>query len=216
MTFQAVVFDLDGTLLNTLDDLADSMNEVLAWRAFPTHPVEAYRYLVGSGIVDLVRRALPESERDATRVAECVAAMREVYGRRWDCKTTPYDGAAELLDTLTERGVQLAILSNKPDGPTKLAAEKLLPGWRFERVYGQRDGVPRKPDPSGAIQLAAELGVEPRECVYLGDSGSDMRTAVGAGMFPAGALWGFRTAEELTENGARALLEHPMKLLDLL
>jgi phosphoglycolate phosphatase len=216
MTYRAIVFDLDGTLLDTLEDLADSMNEVLAERGFPTHPVDAYRYFVGSGIVDLVALALPEPERTEARIAECVAGMREVYGRRWDNRTLAYDGVPELLDALTERGVKMAVLSNKPDGPTKLAAQKLLPRWRFERVYGQRDGVPKKPDPAGAIALAAELGVEPSECLYLGDSGSDMQTAVAAGMFPAGALWGFRTADELTEAGARALIAHPAQLLELL
>jgi len=216
MTYRAVLFDLDGTLLDTLEDLADAMNAVLTAEGLPTHPTDAYRHFVGDGIVNLVRRALPADRRDETTLERLVAADREEYARRWDRKTRPYEGVPRLLDGLTGRGLGLAILSNKPDDSTRLCVEKLLPGWSFDAVQGVAEGVPLKPDPAGALGIARRLGVAPGSFLYVGDTATDMRTAVGAGMFPVGALWGFRDADELTAAGAQSLLVHPAELLDLL
>jgi len=213
MNCQAVLFDLDGTLLDTIDDLADATNEALGRHGFPGHDVAAYKYFVGNGATELMRRALPESHRDDATVAEAVAAMRDEYARCWADKTRPYQGVVPMLDALAQRGLRLAVLSNKPDDFTKLCVAKLLPGDRFELVVGAKPSAPLKPDPAAALGIAAELGVAPAEVAYLGDTGTDMQTACAAGMYPVGALWGFRTADELRDNGARVLIENPMGLL---
>ena len=209
MKYRAVLFDLDGTLLDTIDDLADSMNAVLERFGFPPHPVDSYKLLVGDGIQMFVRRALPEDKRDEASVASCVEATREEYARRWAVKTRPYPGVPEMLDAVAARGVAMAVLSNKPDDFTIKCVAKLLAKWSFEVVRGVRaDGV-KKPDPAGAIETARELGIAPGEFLYLGDTNTDMWTAVAAGMFPVGALWGFRSREELVSSGAKVLVAEP-------
>ena len=215
MRFKAAVFDLDGTLLDTLDDLADSANAVLRRRGFPEHPRDAYKYFVGDGMEVLVRRAVPQRIDDPQVLAACAALMREEYARRWADKSRPYDGIATLLDGLTARGVRMAVLSNKPQEFTRLSVARMLAAWRFEEVLGASPELPRKPDPTGALRIAARLRLAAEEVAYLGDTNTDMQTAVTAGMYPVGALWGFRTAEELTACGARLLLERPEAMLEL-
>ncbi len=215
MNYKAVLFDLDGTLLDSLEDLADSMNAVLRRNGHPEHPLEAYRYFVGDGVEALARRVLPEGHRDEAAIAACIEQMREEYKDRWDKKTRPYPGIPELLDALTERAVKLGVLSNKPDATTRTMVAALLPRWSFDDVVGARPEVPRKPDPAGALEIARRLAVAPAEFLYLGDTDTDMKTAVAAGMFPVGALWGFRDAEELTASGAKVLIEKPTDLLGL-
>lgn len=214
--FRAVMFDLDGTLLDTLEDLADSMNNVLARMGLPGQDLEAYKFFVGDGVEMLVRRALPVTHRDDATVARSVSAMREEYLRRWALKTKPYEGVPELLDGLRARGLKMAILSNKPDDFAKMTVERLLPHGRFDLVLGERPGIARKPDPAGAFEVAERLGLPASAFIYLGDTGTDMQTAVAARMFPVGALWGFRPAAELMANGAKALIRRPLELLDLI
>lgn len=216
MKFKAVLFDLDGTLLDTLDDLADSMNASLERFGFPTHPVNGYRYLVGDGLVNLVLRALPEQHRDEATLSRLVAAQREEYGRRWASKTHLYNGVPELLDELKQRGLPLCILSNKPDDFTHAVVRKFLSKWKFVAVRGESKDTPMKPDPSGVNQIALELGISPTDFLYVGDSNTDMQTATAAKMFPVGVLWGFRTNDELIAAGAKALIEHPVDLLTIL
>jgi phosphoglycolate phosphatase len=215
--YKAILFDLDGTLLNTLEDLADAVNRVLDQRGFPMHPLDAYRYFVGDGSLLLVKRALPVSNRDdAELVASCLAAFLDEYGRNWMVKTRPYDGVATLLDALTERGLKMVVLSNKKDEITKKTVSLFLSKWRFDAVVGQREEVPTKPDPAGAIEIVKLLGIVPGEFVYVGDTAVDMKTAVAAGMLPVGALWGFRNRKELLEGGACALISRPVGLLEVL
>ena len=216
MLTRAVLFDLDGTLLDTLDDLADSMNEVLGEMGHRIHPTDAYRRFVGDGVENLVRRALPEHARSDVVVREGVAEMRRVYSDRWNRKTKPYPGVRELLDALAERKTPTVVLSNKPDDLTRLAVSALLPFHAFRIVRGSLPDVPRKPDPAGALALAGELGIPPADFLYLGDTDTDMQTATRAGMRAVGALWGFRDAAELTANGATVLVAHPAELLDLI
>jgi len=214
---KCVLFDLDGTLLDSLVDLADSMNRVLTSQGLPPHPVQAYRYFVGDGIVNLVQRALPPAEAQQDDfVQDCARKMRQEYGLHWADTTRPYPGIAELLDTLAGLGIQMAILSNKPDALTQEVVRKLLPSWRFAAVAGARETFPRKPDPAGALRIADLLHLEPADFLYLGDTNTDMQTARAARMFAIGALWGFRTAGELKKNGAQALLAAPMELCPLL
>jgi phosphoglycolate phosphatase len=213
---EAIIFDLDGTLLDTLDDIANSANNVLSGRGYPTHPVGDYRIFVGDGVRKLVERVLPASERSPELVERCVAEMREEYGRNWNVHSRPYAGVPELLDRLAELGLKRAVLSNKPDDFTSKCVEALLPEAEFDVVFGHRTGVPHKPDPTGALDVVRRLAVLPERTALLGDSGIDMRTAIAAGLYPVGALWGFRTKEELLENGARTLLERPQEFLELI
>ena len=216
MKYAAVIFDLDGTLLDTIEDLADSMNAALQGEGHAVHAIDTYRYFVGDGIENLVRRALPESARDEESVNRGKAAMESEYNKRWNAKSRPYTGVPELLDQLTQRQIPIAILSNKPEPFTLLAVNELLSPWTFFPIRGARPDTPRKPDPTGALVVAEELGVVPGKCLYLGDTDTDMKTAVGAGMYALGATWGFRPGEELLRTGAQILLDEPMELLELL
>jgi phosphoglycolate phosphatase len=216
MKYQAVLFDLDGTLLNTLGDLADSMNTVLAAMGFAQHPVDAYRFFVGDGVETLARRALPQGHTDEATVARCREAMREEYGRRMYDKTRPYDGIPELIASLESRHIPMTILSNKPDQNTRQIVDRYFGAGRFAVVAGQKQGVAKKPDPAGALEISRTLGIPTERFLYLGDTSTDMQAARAAGMFPVGALWGFRPEEELLEHGAKKLISEPAELLRLL
>jgi phosphoglycolate phosphatase len=213
MTFRAVIFDLDGTLLDTLEDIADSANSVLRRRGFPAHPTDEYRYFVGDGVRKLIERILPPEKRTETFVDLCLAEMRQEYGGRWNVKTRPYDGVPELLDSLRGHGVKRAVLSNKPDDLTRACVDELLSDWSFDVVAGYGGEIPHKPDPTGALEVARRLGVNPDRIAMVGDSDIDMRAAVDAGMYPVGATWGFRPREELAAAGALELLDRPLDLL---
>ena len=182
---------------------------------FPEHPLAAYRYFVGDGVEALVRRALPPEQLDAATLARSVELMRREYSARWADKTRPYPAVPELLDGLTALGLPMAVLSNKPDDFTRLCVVRLLPRWRFEMVLGAARACQRSPT-RPRRHVAAQFHLLPAQIVYLGDSNTDMQTAVAAGMYPVGALWGFRTAAELSASGAEVLLEKPMELLRVL
>jgi phosphoglycolate phosphatase len=213
----AILFDLDGTLLDTLEDLADAVNAALAAIGVPSHPVDAYRYFVGDGVETLMRRALPPGAADdAALLKRAMELQRAEYRHRWHAKTRPYPGVIELLADLERRRIPLAILSNKPDAAVGEVVRHYFPEVRFEIVRGARSGVPVKPDPGSALRVAAEMGIEPCDFLYLGDTNTDMRTALAAGMLPVGALWGFRTEAELKGSGAARLICRPGDLMGLL
>ena len=216
MKHRAVLFDLDGTLLNTLQDLADSVNKGLASLGFPKHNTEAYKTLIGEGREVLAERALPENRRDIDTVHKLLTYINSEYETHWADNTYPYPGIPELLDALTTNGIKMAVLSNKADDLTKMSVSKMLSRWNFALVAGARPSLPNKPDPTAALQIANQLNISPSQFLYLGDSGIDMETANGAGMYPVGALWGFRSKEELLACGAKALIRHPCELLKLL
>jgi phosphoglycolate phosphatase len=213
--FAAVIFDLDGTLLDTIADIAASMNAVLAGLGLPLHDHEAYKRFVGDGVEELVVRALPTGWSGPAGIPGLADAYRSRYAERWAEHSRPYPGVPALLRRLQEMGVRLAVLSNKTDHFAREMVAALLPDWRFDRVAGARPDVPTKPDPAAALALAGELGAEPSRIVFLGDSDIDMRTAVAAGMFPVAALWGFRSREILRASGARMLVDRPEDLLQL-
>ncbi len=214
MNTRAVILDLDGTLLNTLDDLARCMNTALERRSFPVHPVHAYRQWVGDGLEKLVKRSLPARlGGDSEILSSCVQAMRQEYSRRWKEKTRPYPGIMELLQALTARSIKLSVLSNKPHEFTCQMVREFFPSIFFEVVLGERAGVPRKPDPQAALEIARALGTPPEKFFYVGDTNTDMETAKAAGMLAVGVLWGFRDAKELLASGAHVLIGEPMELL---
>lgn len=214
MRFDAILFDLDGTLADTLDDIAASMNWALERNDLAPHPPDAYRTLVGEGVSRLVERALPAGRLDLH--ATVLEDLRTHYTDHMLDRSRPYDGIPELLDALTERGLPMAVLSNKPELATRWMVDRLFARWRFATVAGERPGVPHKPDPGTALEIARDLDVTPARVLYLGDTRTDMETAVGAGMFGVGALWGFRDRTELEAHGAAAIVAHPRDVLSLL
>jgi phosphoglycolate phosphatase len=211
----AAIFDLDGTLLDTLDDLADSANEALETSGFPGHPVASYRTFVGDGMTVLMERILPEADRSPATVASLLELYRAAYQRRWKAKTRLYPGIDALLHNLTERGIPLAVLSNKPQAYTEIVMAHFLGHHRFEIIFGQREGIPHKPHPAGAHEIAARLGRAAADILFIGDTSTDMDTATAAGMIPVGVLWGFRGAEELQSHGAAHLVAEPEEILTL-
>ena len=215
MTIKAVLFDLDGTLLDTLADLADSMNAVLVQAGMDAHPVDAYRYFVGGGAAKLVARAAPKTNDDSALAERLLHNLLREYSFRWADKTKAYDGVADMLDALAARSLAMAVLSNKPHEFTKKCVSKFLPDWRFDVVQGVCQSTPPKPDPAGALAVAHRLAVSPDQMLYVGDTSTDMKTANAAGMCPVGVLWGFRSADELRQNGAAALIKHPSELLEI-
>ncbi len=215
MNYRAVIFDLDGTLADTLEDIADNMNRVLAERHFPTHEYDAYRFYVGNGLKNLVTQCLPESARNDVIISECHDRMVAEYNLNYINKTQLYEGIPELLDTLSSQHIKLAVLSNKADPLTQKICNELLKKWKFEVVMGANDRFPRKPDPASATFVSGQMGIMPANICYLGDSDVDMKTAIAAGFYPVGAGWGFRPKEELAENGAKRVIDHPMDLLNI-
>jgi phosphoglycolate phosphatase len=215
LSYRAAIFDLDGTLLDTIEDLTDSMNTALSALGFPALTITECKSLVGDGLSTFIRRALPEAQRDnPDSVRRLLEAMRAEYRLRCAVKTRPYPGIPEMLDELAARNIPLAVLSNKPHASTLTIIAHYFPQTVFRAVFGARETVPIKPDPAGALEIAALLAVPPGEVLYLGDTNTDMQTATAAGMFPVGAAWGFRTAAELWASGAKALAARPEDVLD--
>lgn len=209
----AVIFDLDGTLLNSLEDLADSMNAALDAMGLPGHSPAEYRFMVGDGVTALVKRALPNGSSQEA-VERCVAKMKEEYAERWDRKTQPYPGVTELLDRLAAENLPMNILSNKMADFTQLMVKRFLSAWTFHSVVGLNEHVPRKPDPKGALRIAESNGIPAEQFIFIGDTNTDMRTACAAGMIPLGVEWGFRTRDELLKSGAVEVVSRPQDLLD--
>ena len=212
---RAVIFDLDGTLVNSLEDIADSVNRSLAQLGFPKHDVEAFKIFTGDGREVMANRALPREHRDETTTKKLVGLIDVEYSKCWSNKTRPYAGIPELLDELTAKRIKLAVLSNKDQHFTELMVSKLLNRWHFEAVAGILPGGVKKPEPEGAFKIARQFQLEPSEFAFVGDTDVDMKTATAAGMFPVGALWGFRSHEELVKGGAKSVIEHPSELLHL-
>lgn len=213
MRYRAAIFDLDGTLVDSLADLADSVNEALAAYGYPQHDLAAYRYFVGNGARLLLRRALPEGAGESL-VDEALAKYKAIYARRMLIKTRPYAGVTELLAALQARGLRLAVCTNKHHEAALEVTGALFPAGTFAAVLGDDGLRARKPDPAAVLDILASLGVAPQEALYLGDSEVDMRTAVAAGALPIGVLWGFRPREELEAAGGRVFLSHPRELLE--
>ena len=203
--YKTVVFDLDGTLLNTIDDLADAGNRVCAARGWPQHTVEEYKYFVGNGIPKLVERFSPPEARTPAVLADTLAAFEADYGAHLRDKTAPYPGMPALLARLKAAGVQLAVFSNKADPLARQVVADYFDAALFDAVRGALPGVPTKPAPQGTLALMQAIGADPAATLYVGDSNVDVDTAHNAGLPCCGVLWGFRTRQELTDAGAEHL-----------
>lgn len=210
---KALLFDLDGTLVNSLEDLKNSTNFALDKMGFPVHETECYKYFVGDGMAKLIERALPEDKRDTETIQNTLKIFLEHYAQHYVDKTVPYDGIVQLLDELTS--YKLAIISNKNQEMATVVVKKLL-GDKFQIVCGKRENYPTKPDPKLTLEIISELGVKPSECVFIGDSGMDMAVAKNAGCIALGVLWGFRKEDELRENGADYIVSAPAEILGVL
>lgn len=216
MENRLAVFDLDGTLLDTIGDLAESCNFMLRKRGLTEYGYDDYCHFVGNGITRLVERALPEELRTADYVAAARRDFVDYYIDHIDLHTKPYDGIPELVDTLYRSGWKLAVASNKFNDGTRKLVNKFFPDIRFSAVYGNRDGVPLKPDAALLRQIMAECGSSPENCWMIGDSGIDMQTAHNAGTHSIGVSWGFRAREELVENGAEHIADKPEDIIAIL
>jgi len=214
MRFKASIFDLDGTLLNTLDDLADTANSVLQQLDCPVHLTDKYRYFVGDGMRTLVERIMPK-ESSVERICECEDLFKKLYEQHWADKTCLYDGIEKMLLDLKKMGMELAILSNKPDEFTRMCVQRFFPSDQFSCVQGQLEKVPKKPHPQGALIIAQTLGFDLSDMLYVGDTATDMKTGKTAGMTTVGVLWGFREIRELTQNGADFIVRHPQEIVEI-
>jgi phosphoglycolate phosphatase len=211
---QAVIFDLDGTLLNTLGDLRAATNHALAVRGLAPRSMDEIRRFVGNGIRLLICRAMPEGTSDA-EIDAALEDFKAYYAAHIHDHTVPYDGIPQLLTALRKRGMKVAVLSNKIDSASQELIAYFFPG-KTDVVFGEHIGVPRKPDPTSCRMVMQQLGVQPEQVLYVGDSGTDMQTAKHAGLYAVGVTWGFRSREVLTENGADVLVDSPEQILQII
>ena len=213
---KAVIFDLDGTLLDTLEDIGDTANQVLKESGFPIHPINAYRDFIGHGISNTIRQALPSADRDSGNIERLRRQFEQSYLQNYKNKTKVFAGIPALLDQLHDRDIRLAVLSNKAHEFTQRYTDDLLSRWTFDCVLGHQPSKPKKPDPQNALEIAQSMLLEPEEIAYLGDSEIDMQTAVAANMLAIGVSWGFRSKQTLLEHGAQYIIDQPLQLLELI
>ncbi|MDD3343591.1 MAG: HAD family hydrolase [Sulfurospirillaceae bacterium] len=213
---KVIIFDLDGTLLDTLEDIAISANFALTSLGFTAEETSKYRYFVGEGVFKLFENIFVSNPQPKEIIQQAVQFFEDHYSKQFSQNTKLYEGVSKMLTFLQKRDFKMAILSNKPDSFVKMCALKYLRQWKFDVVYGAREGVPKKPHPEGALDIVELLHVKPNECYYLGDTMIDMQTANSAGMIALGALWGFRDEAELREHGAKYLVKTPSEVIKLL
>lgn len=213
--FKVAIFDLDGTLLNTLDDLANACNYALNKFSFPTHEVEKYKTFIGNGIYKLVERAVPDNKEDEETVGKVLEVFSDYYNEHMMDMTKPYDGIINLLDELRMKGIKLGVVSNKKHEFTIEIVNKYF-GDRFDIVFGHRENYKEKPDPSSVLEIIENLDVLKSECIYIGDSNVDVITARNSGIECIGVSWGFRGKEELAKAGADYLADNIIELRDII
>ena len=213
MRKKAIIFDLDGTLLNSLIDITESVNYVLKKHGFPTHDIEDYKYMIGNGIQVLIEKALPNniSKSDFEKYFKEASA---VYEQRQTQKTHPYEGIIKMLESLSEKGISLNILSNKPDNFTKDVVNHFFKDIGFKIVFGAREGIPKKPAPDAVNEIVNTLGFDKQEFMYMGDTSTDMLTAKAANIESIGVTWGYRKVDELLNAGAKNIVNSPIEIID--
>lgn len=214
--YKAVIFDLDGTLVDTILDIANSMNRVLQSMKLPSHDLSKYYYFVGAGMKELCKRALPENMQDEENVLKFRQLFNQDYNENWHNETKAYQGICELLMYLQQNDKQIAILSNKPEKFCQLFVDYYFPKVDFALVKGNVDHIPPKPDPAGGEIIINNLGLKAEDIFFVGDSDIDMQTAKNCGFTGIGAEWGFRTKKELVEAGAKLTFTKPSDLLNYL
>lgn len=215
MKFKGIIFDLDGTLVNSLEDISDAMNKVLQGLNFPTHTYDTYQYFIGSGLRNLVSKALPSTNNSDEQIEICFECMINEYREICTLKTKPYDGIVELLENLTSQNIKMAVFSNKADELTKKIASEIFPN-HFDTAVGLSTEALKKPNPFEALAIGKKWNLNPEEILFVGDSDIDMQTAVNANMFPVGVTWGYRTEEELKNSGAKLVVNKASELIEIL
>lgn len=212
--YKGIIFDLDGTLINTIEDLGDSVNEVLKSYEYPIHPYEAYKLKIGGGFQSLIENSFPKDTKEET-IREALQSFVKIYDTKYQNKSQPYEGIEKILDILVQKGYILAVNSNKRTDYTNRLVEKLFPKIPFVEVFGERKDIPKKPDPVSALELADLMKLDPKDILYIGDTKTDMETAKNAGMDSVGVLWGFRGEEELRKSGARYIVSKPQEIIEI-
>ena len=215
MTNKAVIFDLDGTLIDSLEDLANSVNQTLSEFNYPKHEIQAYRYFIGDGVKVLLKRAIKEEVSDEV-ISQLHERFKVIYKKEIDTKTKVYDGIYELLNKLENINYKKAILSNKPHNFTLDCMNKFFPEYSFIDISGQKNTIPKKPDASAALNIAKEFNQDSKNIYFVGDTKVDMQTAKNAGMIAIGVLWGFREESELREHGADYIVSTTQELYNIL
>lgn len=211
---KTVIFDLDGTLLDSIEDIASSMNKVLESLQLPTHKIEDYKHFVGGGVDILVENALSNQSKEIKN--EVTKRFKIEYDGKLHSKTLPYDGIYELLDELKKLDINLAVLSNKPHEFTVSYVNHFFKNYNFKEIHGQKKDVPKKPDPKAALDIVKCLDSSCENTYFIGDTKIDMQTAKSANMTAIGVLWGFRDEEELLTNGADFIVKHPLDILEII
>lgn len=212
---KGIIFDLDGTLIDSLADIATAANAVLEQFGFAVHPIQDYRIFVGDGVNVLMERIVPGQELTDEFKMKFLLAWKKEYSKQWNVQTRPYDGILDLINELKKGGYRLGVLSNKPQEFTQACVAEFFESDLIKPVWGLCEDRPKKPDPKGALEMASEWGLAPDEILYVGDTSTDMQTAVNAGMWPLGVSWGFRSKQELLAHGARSIIDHPMDLMKI-
>ncbi len=212
MPYTSIIFDLDGTLLDTLDDIAESINSVLISHSFPSHSKESYKGFLGNGLYNLISKSVPENTAKSI-IQDCSEAFKEIYSDNWKKNCCPYNGISTMLANLSNQGVKLAVLSNKPHEFTCLFVDEFFPKDMFRVVLGQRDDVEKKPHPAGALAISRILQSRPEKTLFVGDSDVDIQTGRAAGMGTVGVSWGYRSVEELIENRAGIIVNQPSEIV---
>jgi len=215
MKYKGIIFDLDGTLVNSLEDISDAMNSVLQDLNYPTHTYDDYQYFIGSGLRNLVSKALPASNNTVDEIETCFENMVNSYRETCTLKTKPYEDIIKLLDNLVSRNIKLAVFSNKADELTKKITAEIFPNY-FDAAVGLSLESLKKPNPFEAVAISKNWNLKPEEIIFIGDSDIDMQTAVNANMFPVGVTWGYRTENELLASGAKLVIDNPLELLQAL
>lgn len=216
LKYKGAIFDLDGTLLNTIMDLSDSVNAVLNELHYPLHSYEEYKKRIGHGFRNLIEVSLPAEAVNDELVEKGLQLFLKAYDERYREKTVPYNGICELMADLNQSGVVMAVNSNKRNDYTQTLINDFFPGIPFVAVFGERTGVPKKPDPSTALEIAAKMGVLAEEIVYIGDSSTDIQTGKNAGMDTIGVSWGFRGRTEMEQSGSSFVVDNPIQILNII
>ena len=211
---KTVIFDLDGTLLDSIEDIASSMNKVLESLQLPTHKIEDYKHFVGGGVDILVENALSNQSKEIKD--EVTKRFKIEYDGKLHSKTLPYDGIYELLDELKKLDINLAVLSNKPHEFTVSYVNHFFKNYNFKEIHGQKKDVPKKPDPKAALDIVKCLDSSCENTYFVGDTKIDMQTAKSANMTAIGVLWGFRDEKELRDFGADFIVSNPLEILKIL